>query len=164
MDDETSRVLTEIELRHQQRYEAQQSALAAALVSQEKAVNAALAAADRAVTKSETAAESRFASVNEFRQTLSDQATRFQTRAESEAALKPLSDRLDVNVQAIERLREHQSNTQGRSSAFSSTWSSGLAVLAILISLAGVVYSVSSTPTDALLRQLKVDSQTGHTP
>ena len=44
-------------------------------LSLKKAVNAALQSAERAVLKAETAAERRFASVNEFRQTLSDQVT-----------------------------------------------------------------------------------------
>ncbi len=51
--------------------------------AQEKAVAAALAAAKEAVVKAETAAEKRFDSVNEFRNTLKDQAGTFITRGEA---------------------------------------------------------------------------------
>lgn len=50
-----------------------------------QATQAALAAADRAVNKAEEATEKRFASVNEFRQTLTDQTSTFLTRAEFNA-------------------------------------------------------------------------------
>jgi hypothetical protein len=78
------------------RFEAQEKAVAAALASQEKAVAAALAAAKEAVNKAEMASERRFESVNEFRNTLSDQARTLMPRAESEQGLKSLSDKLDV--------------------------------------------------------------------
>ncbi len=51
--------------------------------AQEKAVAAALAAAKEAVTKAEVAAEKRFDSVNEFRNTLKDQTGTFVTRNEA---------------------------------------------------------------------------------
>jgi len=60
------RVLEERDIQYQQRFDAQ-----------EKAVIAALAAADRANTKAELAADKRFDAVNEFRQTLTDQTATF---------------------------------------------------------------------------------------
>jgi hypothetical protein len=78
------------------RFEAQDKAVAAALAAAEKAVTAALSAADRAVSKAEIAADKRFESVNEFRQTLSDQTRTFVPRAEYEQAHKSLSDKLDL--------------------------------------------------------------------
>lgn len=65
--------------------EADQLAVAAALASAEKAVAAALAASEKAVLKAEAASADRFASVNEFRQTLTDQAATFATRDKVEA-------------------------------------------------------------------------------
>ena len=74
IDDRFASVMEAIrasDLRNQQRFEAQ-----------EKAVNAALAAADRAVVKAETAAEKLFDAVNEFRAQLKDQNATFLSRAE----------------------------------------------------------------------------------
>src|ERR1700734_257692 len=53
-----------------------------ALKSVEQTAAAAQASSERATNKAETAMEKRFDGVNEFRQTLGDQATRFITRAE----------------------------------------------------------------------------------
>ena len=63
---------------------------------QSKAIDAALAAAEKAVTKAEIATEKRFDSVNEFRKTLSDQASGFLQRGEFSALHKSLVDKLDI--------------------------------------------------------------------
>jgi|SRR6185369_100757 len=60
------------------------------------AVDAALAAAEKAVTKAEMAAEKRFESVNEFRNTLSDQQRTLMPRAETEALFKVVEDKITV--------------------------------------------------------------------
>jgi hypothetical protein len=75
---------------------ASKSAVDQAMASAEKAVAAALAAADRAVTKSEDAANARFASINEFRGTLSDQQRTLMPRAEAELLFKTLSDKIEL--------------------------------------------------------------------
>lgn len=77
------------------RFKAQEQAVAAALAAQEKAVAAALAAADRAVSKAELAAERRFESVNEFRQTLTDQAATFLPRREYESAHASIVEKVE---------------------------------------------------------------------
>lgn len=84
----------ESDLRYQQRYDSQQRAITDALAAAEKAVAAALANADRAVNKAEVAAEKRFESVNEFRAQLTDQTATLLTRAEADAKLSALSDRI----------------------------------------------------------------------
>jgi hypothetical protein len=73
-------LLQQMELRYQQRFDAQTSA-----------INAALQATKEAVIKAETATERRFESVNEFRQTLSDQAGTFISRTE----FNSLKERMD---------------------------------------------------------------------
>lgn len=78
-----------------QRFEAQDKAVAAALAAQEKAVTAALAAADRAVAKAEGASERRFESINEFRGALSDSARLLMPRAEAEQASRAMSEKID---------------------------------------------------------------------
>lgn len=75
--------------------EADQLAIAAALAGAEKAVAAALAAAEKAVLKAERAAELRFEGVNEFRQTLNDQALTF--------ASKEKVDSIETRMNTLER-------------------------------------------------------------
>lgn len=84
----------ESDLRYQQRYDSQQRAITDALAAAEKAVAAALANADRAVNKAEVAAEKRFESVNEFRAQLTDQTATLMSRAEADAKITALSDRV----------------------------------------------------------------------
>lgn len=101
--DHTVALLRETDLRYQQRFDAQQKAVADALLGAEKAVNTALASADRAVLKAESAAEKRFESVNEFRRTLNDQAVTLLTRSEAEARLGALNDKVNVITGRLDR-------------------------------------------------------------
>lgn len=55
------------------------------------AIAAALNAAERAVAKAEVAADKRFDAVNEFRATLSDQATHLMPRTEAVALIQGLT-------------------------------------------------------------------------
>lgn len=95
----------ESDLRYQQRFDAQEKALEAALIAADKAVTAALtaakqlvdvalAAADKAVNKAEVASEKRFENVNEFRQSLSDQTSTFIPRVEADVRFNALAERL----------------------------------------------------------------------
>jgi len=81
-----NKLIAESDRRYEQRFEAQ-----------EKAVQAALVAAEKAVTKAEVAAEKRFDNVNEFRAQLADQASTFMPRLEAE-------NRIAQNVEKIESL------------------------------------------------------------
>lgn len=54
--------------------------LSLAIKNVETTAAAALASSEKAIMKAETAADKRFDSVNEFRATLTDQASRFVTR------------------------------------------------------------------------------------
>jgi hypothetical protein len=93
--------------RYEQRYEASQKALEAALIAQKdavreafaaqkEAINAALASADRAVSKAENAAERRFEGVNEFRAQLGDQQRTLMPRVEAENRLSAMAEKLSV--------------------------------------------------------------------
>ncbi|PYC66002.1 hypothetical protein C7C45_26970 [Micromonospora arborensis] len=82
--------------------DARMANLAIRIDAQAAQVGLALASADKAVTKAETATEKRFESVNEFRQTLSDQTKTFIARVEFEvvrdshaAHIADLASRLD---------------------------------------------------------------------
>jgi hypothetical protein len=110
------------------RFEAQREAVAAALAAQEKAVAAALAAADRAVAKAETAAEKRFESVNEFRSALADNFRTLMPRAEAEAAMKTVNEKIDILTSRV-NARDERSNT----------WASGWG---LIVGIVGVVSAV----------------------
>lgn len=84
----------ERDVRHQQRYDAQMHEIELNIFAQRSAVDAALAAANLANTKAESATELRFQSVNEFRQTLSDQAAQFITRGEAELSIERNTERI----------------------------------------------------------------------
>jgi hypothetical protein len=71
---------------------------------QEKANNARFDAQEKAVIKAETAAEKRFDSVNEFRNTLKDQQITLMPRSEAMAVLKAMDDKIqgiDARVSQI---------------------------------------------------------------
>lgn len=93
-------------------------------------MHAALAAADRAVAKAEAASERRFESVNEFRNTLSDQARLLMPRSEAEQALKGLSDKIDILTSRI-----NQRDDRGR--GMGDVWGfivGAIGILALIIS------------------------------
>jgi len=70
----------------------------------DKAISAALASAEKAVTKAETSAERRFEAVNEFRKTLSDQASTFIPRGEYDTAYDALTGRVTANAERVAAL------------------------------------------------------------
>lgn len=115
----------------QERYETQTKALDAAFVAAEKAVQTALTSAETAVNKAERSAESRFASVNEFRQTLSDQAGSFIPRVEAEQRISALAEKVDVLSARVDK-------TEGRSVGISVSW----AILVGAVLLIGTVVAI----------------------
>jgi hypothetical protein len=84
-----------------ERYQAQTRSFEEQRDSALGAVNAALFSAREAVAKAETATEKRFESVNEFRQTLTDQAAQFPTRQEVSAQMQTVSAATSRNSDAI---------------------------------------------------------------
>jgi predicted transcriptional regulator len=63
-------------------------------IDAERAVSYALAAAKEAVIKAEQAAEKRFESVNEFRNTLSDQQRNLLPRSEADRAFAAMAEKI----------------------------------------------------------------------
>jgi hypothetical protein len=110
-------LMAEKDVRDQQRFDAQAQALMAA----DRAVQTAMVAAERAVAKAEAANEKRFESVNEFRKTLSDQASSFPSRVELHALAERVTD-----------LAARVDKTEGRSTGMSDG-------TRLLIQLAGLV-------------------------
>jgi len=73
---------------------ASKEAVSAALAAVKEQSTAAMVAAEKAINKAEMATEKRFDSVNEFRQTLSDQARDFLSRNEYAANHKALEEKV----------------------------------------------------------------------
>lgn len=101
----------------------------------ETALRAALAASEKAIGKAEVATERRFEGVNEFRQTLSDQAGQFMTRTETLA----LTDR---NTERIQELADRVNRSEGRGSGFSASWGYLVAAVGLIATVVAVVIAV----------------------
>lgn len=140
------RGMAEIDVRHQQRYDAQtkaveaaflaqQTAMAAALQAAEKAVLTAMVAAEKAVAKAEAAAEKRFESVNEFRGQLTDQAQTFMPRSETEQRLSAMGEKIDL-------LSKYASNQTGRAASTSQFVGFLVGGLGVLVAIIGVVAAI----------------------
>jgi hypothetical protein len=138
--------LRDMELRLQQRFNAQEASVTAAMVAAEKAVNAAFIASEKAIDKAEQAQALRNIVFNEFRNTLSDQAGTFWPIKEGQAAVTSLSNRTDEALVSLRRelvaqigveesrliaLERLASVGQGRLSAISMLWG----VAAVIASL-----------------------------
>lgn len=96
--------LGELDKRYEQRFDAQ-----------EKAVGAALRSAQEAVAKAETATEKRFDAVNEFRQSLNDMTNTMMPRAESTARWSAVAERVD-------KLEKAFAADSGRSKGLTDGW------------------------------------------
>jgi hypothetical protein len=110
------RLLDEADKRYAQRFD-----------GQEKAVSAALMAAEKAVNKAEAANDLRFASVNEFRQVLTDQTATFITRPDRDL----LAARIDACSSRLDKI-------EGRGGGLNAGWG-------YLIGAVGVAAAIIST-------------------
>ena len=125
----------ERDLRYQQRWEAQNKAVEAAMIASEKAINAALLAAEKAVSKAEIATEKRFEGANEFRASLED-ITRSQVpRAEYLAGVGNLSERVQANT-------DTQNRNAGGAARGVSTNDLILRIGALIIGVSGIVLAI----------------------
>lgn len=117
--------MDEMDKRYQQRFEAQ----------------------EKAIAKSEAAYDKRFESVNEFRGQLSDQVSTFLSRNEFNMAHTSLAEKVSISIDSIinkieslnkglsdriDDLREFRDKSEGQSSSISSAW-------LILLGLVGLI-------------------------
>jgi hypothetical protein len=108
---------------------ASKEAVSAALAAVKEQSQAAMTAAEKAINKAENATEKRFDSVNEFRQTLSDQATNFLGRNEYAANHKSLEEK----IAAIDkRITSDEASLKGRTAGVGSV---GVIVLGAFVIL-----------------------------
>lgn len=92
----------------------------------------ALNASDRAVSKAEMAAEKRFDSVNEFRNTLADQQRTLMPRSEAELQFKSLTDKIEsLSLMTISRQGEKVGVNQG--------WQWAIGVLGLVSLVTGII-------------------------
>jgi hypothetical protein len=87
----------DMELRQQQRFEAQTKAIEAAITAQRTAIDAALIAANQATAKAEVATEMRFVGITSLQSTVTTQMSALITRKEAEA----LSNRNTERIQEM---------------------------------------------------------------
>ncbi len=111
--------------------EAQQNALTLALTNVEKAVH-----------KTDEAVERRFASVNEFRQALTDQTHTFIPRSEYTVQIKALSERADVMSQRMAGVDTQLAAAAGKSQGFGTAGGLFYAVIIAASAIIGIFLSV----------------------
>jgi hypothetical protein len=143
-------MMTEKDVRDQQRFDAQQLALRDALTAQEKAVNAALTAAEQAVQKAESAAEKRFDAVNEFRAQLADQAQTFMPRNEAQVLIDGQTDKitaLEIRLNnlgiSIERINANSAGAGAQRNEQRAQGVDTRAVIALGVSFAFLMISIA---------------------
>jgi hypothetical protein len=125
-------LLDQMEQRYQQRFDAQNQALTAALLASDKAVQTAMSAAEKAVAKAEIATDKRFESVNEFRATLSDQTAEFARRLELQALAERVTD-----------LATRMDKTEGKSTGLTAGWGYLVGMIALAGTIIGVILAVT---------------------
>lgn len=81
--------------------------------AQDQKTQLALDASEKAVTKAEIATEKRFEGVNEFRATLSDQATNLMPRKEAEAKIDALNEKIEELKKTVQDLQLTRSEHVG---------------------------------------------------
>jgi Flp pilus assembly protein TadB len=137
-------------------FDAQETAVNAALVAQEKAVAAALAASEKAVNKAETAQGNVNETQNEFRGSLKDQAATQMPRAEAEVTFRELRglittqgelintlrSRLDVGPPSLGVLQARSDNDAGRRSSSTQGWVYVAMAFSIFFGLAGLGFAI----------------------
>jgi CHASE3 domain sensor protein len=128
-------LLVEKDKHYEQRFSDTKIAVDAALIAADKAVAAQLAGQKEAVTKAETAAEKRFESVNEFRNTLSDQQRTLMPRAEAEV-------KFEVNNKLMDAILARLDKTEGKGAGLSQSWGVLVGAVGLIGSLIAIVYTV----------------------
>lgn len=141
----------EMDRRYEQRFTAQQAAVAVALARVDKEFHehiqsardetqAALLAADKAIAKSEASTLKQFEGVNEFRATLTDQAASFMPRKESDVRIDGLAEKIAnvsehvvaLQLQLSSRLDVSQGQITGGRTAIQERRNSNAAVYAAI--------------------------------
>jgi hypothetical protein len=102
---------------------------------------------EKSITIANVAMQERLKGMNEFRDTLREQASRFITRDESEAKRAAIVAHMDVKMEAMcEQLRileKYQSQMEGKVSQSQFNLNLLLTVVALLLSIVGTIIAVT---------------------
>jgi len=134
--------LIERDRRYEQRFAAQEHALAERdlflerlAAERDKQVAAAFNASSRAIEKAEIANEKRLDGMNEFRSTLSDQARDLMPRAETEALVHAIEEKLVLLTKQMDRMAGERGGT-------AQTIGFSVGAVGVLIALAAIVVAI----------------------
>ena len=105
------------------------------LTSEREARVLALSTAKEAVDKAEKATEIHFASVNEFRATLTDQTSKFPPRQEVALQIQNLQSKITDMQRILDQ-------TSGRDQGIGILWVGGISVVSLLITLASLAFKM----------------------
>ncbi len=109
--------------------------------TQDNAVKSALDTSEKAIVKAESATERRFEGVNEFRQTLADQASRLMPRSEYTVQHKALEDKVEVNEARLNQMHSDISGLLARGAGIKDVWGYiGIIAGLIIAAVAGVYF------------------------
>jgi hypothetical protein len=108
------------------------------MVAQKESVLTAIAASDRAVTKAEISAEKRFESVNEFRNTLSDQQRNLMPRAEVAEVVNGLREKIAALEKQMDNFHSERQGLRGG-------WGFAVGVVGLVLTLITIATVVLST-------------------
>jgi hypothetical protein len=143
--------------------DAQAAQVALALDASKEAINKAEAATNKAIEKAAEATERRFESVNEFRQTLSDQAGMFMPRSEASQLIAQMTQRTREiadqipnlmtrteataigarNAERIDEVKSRQDRMEGQDTGTKDNKTSALAIVSMLIGIAGLAVAAA---------------------
>lgn len=100
-------------------------------------ISFAMLSSEKALSKAETATDKRFESVNEFRDTLRDQAATFLTRTDYDSRHQSLVEKIEA---LTSRLLSEQSADQGKTKGLSTM---GIIAIGIITSLSAITSAVT---------------------
>ena len=102
---------------------------------------------EKSITIANVAMQERLKGMNEFRDTLREQASKFITRDESEAKREAIVSHMDVKMDAMcEQLRmleKYQSQMEGKASQSQLNLNLLLTVIALLLSIVGTIIGLT---------------------
>jgi len=118
---------------------AERETLNTAILSVERASAAAMAASEKAIDKAEKAATDRFSSVNEFRSTLSDQATKFVARTEVDTRINGMSEKVNDVSTRVGRIESMGMGRQEKGGETRANWTLLFGAIGMLGIILGIV-------------------------
>lgn len=124
-------IISDHDKQYQQRFEAQEKALTAALTS-----------AKEAVDKANIASEKRFDSVNEFRNTLADQQRTLLPRTEYSVQHQSLADSIAQLSSRLDLIVQRQYQQIGQSEAAARLWGFAVGGIGILVAIAAAAINL----------------------